>query len=183
MNWDDITRQLTQATIAAVDDLLRELDGERLYALALVTDDDWNGASLAANTEEWFAARLAAETEPDEDMHPNMTGWYRWGVGEWRNENYSWDLFKPVCDLLWDYEGPTRVELGEAMTVALEHLRRERAEALAGITLFITLTDSDDAEAVENASAMRLNPPPLLDAFLARYASALNDAQSMPEGD
>jgi hypothetical protein len=44
----------------------------------------------------------------------------------------------------------------DAMIDALAHLRAARA--LEGVTLFATISDSEDAEAVERRSANRLNP-------------------------
>ena len=60
--------------------------------------------------------------------------------------------------------------LVEAMTTALERLRQARGALLVDTILFVSLTDSDAAETVEDASACRLNPPALREQFLARYA-------------
>jgi len=58
--------------------------------------------------------------------------------------------------------------LVEVLTTALTRLREKRE--MESTILFVTLTDSDEAEVIENASAQRLNPPGLLDLFHARYA-------------
>jgi hypothetical protein len=49
------------------------------------------------------------------------------------------------------------------MIDALAHLRAARA--LEGVTLFATISDSEDAEAVERRSANRLNPVTLASEF------------------
>jgi hypothetical protein len=56
------------------------------------------------------------------------------------------------------------------MADALAHLRAERGPALESVTLFVTSSDSGDAEAVEDRYATQLNPPQLAQAFLQRYA-------------
>ena len=58
----------------------------------------------------------------------------------------------------------------DALIAALAALRAERADALHGVTLFVSVTDSDASESIENRSAAELNPPELSGPFLARYA-------------
>lgn len=60
-------------------------------------------------------------------------------------------------------------QLFEAMTAALAGLRRDRGALTADTILFLTLTDSDEAEAVEDHSAQHMNPPALLTLFSERY--------------
>lgn len=55
------------------------------------------------------------------------------------------------------------------MIDALASLRAERTAALADVTLFVTISDSDEAQAIENLSAKRLNPPDLARAFQQRF--------------
>ena len=177
MDWDDITRQLEQTVLDAFDDLIVATEGQRFYALALVTDDGGMSVGLAANTEDAFQQRLQVERQEDPELSLQDAAWFRWGVGEWRCEGWRDDLFAAVNRRLHDEVVEGRIDdidahlarLVEAMTMALAQLRRERGAQLTDAILFATLTDSDDAETIENNSAQRANPPALVDTFRKRY--------------
>lgn len=51
------------------------------------------------------------------------------------------------------------------MIDALTHLRAERAQALESVTLFVTISDSEAAHAVERQSVHQLNPSTLAAEF------------------
>jgi hypothetical protein len=177
MDWDSITRHLEQAVLSAFDDLAVAVRGRRLYALSLVTEDGAMSVGMAANTEEALQQRLDAERHGGADPSSQDGAWLRWGVGEWQYEGWRDDLFAAVNRRLYHEAVGGRIDgiaahlarLIEAMTVALARLRREREVETASTILFVTLTDSDEAEAFENASARRLNPAALLDLFHARH--------------
>jgi len=57
----------------------------------------------------------------------------------------------------------------EAMTTALVATKAALGERLADVTAFVTVTDSNDAEEIENASASRINAADLADRFLCRF--------------
>ncbi|RYE73454.1 MAG: DUF4303 domain-containing protein [Oxalobacteraceae bacterium] len=178
MDWNDIARRLEAAVLTAFDDLIALAPEPGFYALALVTEDGAMSVGLAANTEETVSIRLEAEHRESSGDPSEEEAWIRWGVGEWRHEGWRDDLFSDVNRLLCEavlaprsHASDSRLAgLVEAMTMALERLRQARGVLLADTILFVTLTDSDAAEAVEDASACRLNPPDLRDHFLARYA-------------
>jgi Domain of unknown function (DUF4303) len=64
-------------------------------------------------------------------------------------------------------------QLHADMIAALRLLDREglfgTGDERAAITLFVSISDDDAAEALENESAKALNPPAVADAFLRRY--------------
>lgn len=134
--------------------------------------------SLAANTEEAFQEHLVAERQENPQLSPQNEAGYRWSVGEWRHEGWRHDLFAAVNRLLYDEATQERIanihahlaRLFETMTVALAGLRRERGALTEGTILFVTLTDSDEAEDVENHSAQHVSPPALLKLFSERYS-------------
>lgn len=177
MDWDEITTQLEAAVLAAFDALIASLQGQGLYALALVTEDGSMSVGIAANTEEAFQEHLKAEREVEGELSPQDEAGYRWNTGEWLHEGWRNDLFaalnRVLCDEAvgeeTDNVGGHLAKLVETMTAALARLRREREAMLADTILFVTLTDSDEAEGIEDASAQQVNPPMLLDHFLKRY--------------
>jgi hypothetical protein len=174
MDWTATRTALRSATLAAVDELLPALRGERLYAICLQTDDGGMGVGLCANTEECYAEKCA-DAEPS-DRSEEYFAYLRWDSAEWRHELFGWEHFGKADEQLaagLDDADPAFApffdQLIEAMTDALANLRVERASALEHVTLFVTITDSDETLAVEDRSAQRLNPPQLAEPFLRRY--------------
>lgn len=55
------------------------------------------------------------------------------------------------------------------MTVALTVAKEYYGNNIHEVTVFVTVTDSDDAEEIENRSAVRINTPGIAQSFLARF--------------
>lgn len=171
MDWNTEVEKLRTATLAAVDALTSPLSGQRLYAICLQTADDGMSVGFCANTEEGYAEKHASEAEIEE-VTPEFLAYLRWAPAEWRYEMFGYDYFADVNDDLTaaSLNGIENFSayfdrLIEAMIDALAHLRTELAHLLDGVTLFVTISDSEKAEAVERRSAERLNPPALADQF------------------
>ncbi|WP_206243735.1 DUF4303 domain-containing protein [Novosphingobium terrae] len=176
MDWNAKAHELATATIAAVDELLSSLQGERLYAISLQTDDGGMSVGPSANTEEGYAASHAAAAT-SRTLSTAYEAYLRWNSAEWRYEILGDAHFEEINSALSDMEpGDTGedfdsyfAKLIDAMIGALATLRAKRAEALEGVTLFVSITDSDEARAIEDRSATLLNPVPLAEAFLRRF--------------
>lgn len=171
MDWNAKVEQLRTATIAAVDALTSFLEGHRLYAICLQTADDGMSVGFCANTEEGYAEKRASEAEI-EDMTPQYSAYLRWAPAEWRYEVFGDDHFVDVNRDLTAVGVNSNKDFSlhfdrliDAMIEALAHLRAERAQALEGVTLFVTISDSEEAKTVERRSADRLNPPILAGQF------------------
>lgn len=172
MNWKDISEELQAASLVAVRDLLSKHEAENIYALALFTSDDGANVALAANTEEGYQAHLAAEAE-DEPNSPEDEVYYRWASAEWVVEGWDRAVFSRVNALLARQEKSDFERyfdnLIEAMTTALAATKAALGGRLADVTAFVTVTDSDAAEGIENASASRINAADLASRFLRRF--------------
>ncbi|WP_442678896.1 DUF4303 domain-containing protein [Sphingomonas sp. ASY06-1R] len=174
MNWEKWRSELRAATLSAFDEMSAGLKGEQLYAVSLQTDDGAMTVGLCANVEEGYAERMAAEAD---EFGAQEAAYNRWAPAEWRYEMFGDEvfdtlnadlreaIFDPDCDFDAHFS-----HLLDAMADALAHLRAERGPALENVTLFVTISDSDDTEAVEDRYATQLNPPHLAQAFLQRYA-------------
>ncbi|CAN7570082.1 DUF4303 domain-containing protein [Caulobacter sp. LjRoot300] len=174
MSWKDISEELRSASLAAVKGLLSKHEREHIYALALFTSDDGANVALAANTEEGYQAHLTAEAEDeDEPNSPEDEIYYRWASGEWVVEGWDRSAFSRVNALLEQQEESDFDSyfdhLVEAMTTALVATKAALGERLADVTAFVTVTDSDAAEEIENASASRINAADLASRFLRRF--------------
>ena len=171
MNWKDISEEIEVCSLKAVESLLSRYDREHIYALALFTSDDGANISMAANTEEGYQAHLAAEAK-DEPNSPEDEIYYRWAPAEWVVEGWDRAAFSRVNALLAqqeksDFDGYFG-NLVEAMITALATVKEALGERLADVTAFVTVTDSDAAEGIENASASRINAADLAGRFLLR---------------
>ncbi|AHE53498.1 DUF4303 domain-containing protein [Sphingomonas sanxanigenens] len=170
IDWKAITKDLGEAVIAVADDLLASIGRHRLYAICLLTDDDGGSVGFWAATEEDFERRRASEAEADE-MTPAYEAYLRWTPEEWSEDAHG-DVFmrrinKPLfAEVIGGTSSPAHFDRTiEAMTDALALLRAERADKLADVTLFVSVSDSEDADGIERRSVALLNPPALISAF------------------
>ncbi|RQU04049.1 DUF4303 domain-containing protein [Burkholderia cepacia] len=159
--------------------LLAAHPGEHFYAFALYTDSGAMTVVSAANSEEGLMRiREQMEVGDDEDA-PEFT----WATGEWAYEAAESDSFNPLCKKLADTVlGPNFPEANfgqffkSLQSDMIEALRLLDQEGLFGtgaerekITLFVTISDDNGAEELENESAKILNPPTVFDRFIKRY--------------
>lgn len=107
-----------------------------------------------------------------EDITPDYAAYLRWAPAEWRYESFGDGYFAEInrdltaASLSSSEDPPLPSDrLINAMIDALAHLRAERAQLLAGVTLFVTISDSQAAPALERRSVHRLNPPALAGEF------------------
>lgn len=173
IDWAEVREELRFAVQAAVGAIIETGEVADAYAIALSVAEDGMGIGMAWTTHAHYEDRVASEDEAtDEDLT-----YFRWAPAEWQEESWLDELFADVNDIVSDVamdEGLDSKEmrkLVDALTWALAGLRETKGEALANVTLFVTITDSDEAEAVENRSAKALNSGALAEAFLGRYAS------------
>lgn len=185
MDWIATAGELRAATIAAVDMLSSVLEGRRLYAVCLQTADDGMSVGFCANTEESYAEKHASEAAI-EDMSSDYATYLRWAPAEWGYEGFGDDLFADINRDLTAASATSNDDFAlyfdhliHAMIDALAHLQAERAQALEGVTLFVTISDSEAARAVERNSVQRLNRSTLAAEFgqrLGRSGSAAPEA-------
>jgi Domain of unknown function (DUF4303) len=176
MDWAMFKAEMQAATLIAFDRLMPQIGDETLYALCLQTTDDGWGIGPFANTREGLAVQIA-ELSRSIDLTPQDLRSMQWSADEWRHDRFGDDAFMAVnqqvmqaADDVSDADLSSHVaRITDAMIGALEQLRMQHGEALDGVTMFVTKSDSDDAEALENLSSERLNPPDLHRAFLQRW--------------
>ena len=148
---------------AAAKDLrgiLNQTDGENIYAVALVTDSNCCSLFLAVNTVEY----LNNEADGSDEC--------RWHPDEWGySDGHGSELVK-LSAMLWEnYSNfPGEAFFFNALISAMKRLKeschlKERADE---ITFFVSISDDERAENLEDLSAKQLNPPALASAFLNR---------------
>ncbi len=186
MNFDpaQLSASIRDAARQAFGELRHAHPQETFYAFALYTDDGWMTIVPAANSEESF--RRAA----GDDMDPVERAYMRWATAEWACEAAGGEHFDAANALLNAApeaaptdeaadkagEAPRYREEGNALLASMvEGLRLLDAEGFFGVgearekvTLFVSISDSDEAEEIETSSARQLNPPGVVAAFAAR---------------
>lgn len=159
--------------------LLAKHPGEHFYAFALYTDSGAMTVVPAANSEEGLQRVRKQMAVPDEESATE----FRWGTGEWVYECAEAHSFNQLCKRLADTVLSTDFpaaefgrffnDLQRDMIEALGLLDREGLFGIGAererLTLFVTISDDNRAEELENVSAKVLNPPAVSDRFIRRY--------------
>lgn len=177
--FPDFVQDIRDAARETYRALLAKHPGEHFYAFALYTDSGAMTVVPAANSAEGLQRVRRKMGVRDEESAPEFT----WATGEWVYESAEARMFTPLCKRLADAVLSVRFPestfgrfFDELQRDMIEALRMLDQEGLFGvgaererITLFVTISDDDRAEELENASAKVLNPPAVFDRFIRRY--------------
>ncbi|RQS88769.1 DUF4303 domain-containing protein [Burkholderia contaminans] len=174
MDIQDLIGKIAQATTSVFSALKSEHPNEDFYAFALYTDSSAMSVQAAGNSEQALQNVLknADERSPEQDAY------YRWASSEWPYEAFHGAEFKGISKIV--RESPDRSNFlkfkADVHAAMIDALRTVDARGLFGtgpdrekIIIFVTITDDDDAEQLENDSAKQLNSPTAYQRFLNRY--------------
>ena len=182
IDWTQFQAAVRDGARAAFREVRAVHPSEHFYAFALYTDDGVMTVVPAANSEESFGRKGGGKAE---------AAYYRWATGEWAYKAVGSEHFGAAYVLLngegrdgedaeaedeWE-ESPQfaefRRQVIESLVGALVDLEGEgffgRGAAREGVTVFVSVSDSDDTVEIENESARRLNPPAVYERFAGRY--------------
>ena len=185
MNWDQLKNQIYDASKQAFHELLDSRKSEQFYAFALYTDSAAMSVSPSANSVERYAEKVGRELEDDEKTGENLA-YYKWSTSEWAYEAAHGESFALINNVLRQDGARSDISafkknLLNVMTEALAQLMSEgffeRIPAATGsaCVVFVSITDNNDAESVENKSAEIINSRPAYDEFLKRYSAGVDD--------
>jgi hypothetical protein len=170
---------IRNAAKRAFTEVRRAHKGETFYAFALYTDEGLMTVMPAANTEEGYARAV----EKYGYTKAAERSYVRWATAEWAYEAAGDGHFDATYKLLNSnkrddadddrgYRAFANKVIG-SMVAALRELDQAgffgRGEDRERVTLFVSVSDSDAAEQIENASAKELNPPAVSKRFAKRY--------------
>lgn len=174
VDFPALRSNIRDAARRAFETVIENHPGERFYAFALYSDDGAMTVLPAVNSEEALLHQARAY-----GCAP-IPNWLRWSTAEWKYEYEGSEHFETAHEMLnvaercndAEFEA-FRVELYETMVQALGYLDAEnffgtgaRREA---VTVFCSISDSEDAEHLENESARRLNSLTVYEKFKNRY--------------
>lgn len=169
--------QLIDALRADCTELIKHIGAERLYAVALVTDSDAGTVYLGMNTEESLQRRVEYYNREMDGGYSSDHPTLRWMPDEWgySDSDLGRSCLVEVSNMLLnreDYSDESRTAFYEAATRALQKLDEEGVFASiprSSLTLFVSVTDDDEAEQVEDDSAKLLNPQEVYQQFAERF--------------
>lgn len=183
VNFKQLRVAVREAAQKSFGDVRAAHADEHFYAFALYTDDGAMTIMPASNTEEGFRRKAGPQ--------PKEANYYRWATGEWAYEAAGADAFQRVYDLLnagSRYDGPGsdgetapdfpafKNQVIETMISALGELDASgffgSGTTREQVTLFVSISDSEETTAVEDASAQCLNPASVAERFAQRFRSA-----------
>ncbi|MCL6332083.1 DUF4303 domain-containing protein [Pectobacterium carotovorum subsp. carotovorum] len=171
MDWNKFEENCFKLTVKLIKKILSEKSNENFYAFSLYTDSSAMTVSLSANSEEKLKTILDADSDKSEE---NQT-YYRWAISEWAYEGYESDLFSEISkELRLSSERESFSDFKNNLINSLTNaLRRTNEEILkdggGGVIMFVSITDDDDAEYIENMSSKIINSETIHDLFSKRY--------------
>ena len=159
--WQNVAAMIRDAVAADLREIIGRIDDERIYTAALVTDRYCCSLFLAVNTLEYLESE---DEEPDDET--------KWHPDEWGySDGHGSELVK-LSKSLWENHNtlPGEAFFFSAMISAMKQVKDSGifGERTDEITLFISISDDEDAENLEDSSAMTLNSPELAAVFLNR---------------
>ena len=159
--WQDVAAKISDAVAADLREIIGRIDDERIYTAALVTDRYCCSLFLAVNTLEYLESE---DEEPDDET--------KWHPDEWGySDGHGSELVK-LSKSLWENHNtlPGEAFFFSAMISAMKQVKDSGifGERTDEVTLFISISDDEDAENLEDSSAMTLNSPELAAVFLNR---------------
>ena len=166
IDFDQLRRDVAEATRRAFAAVQSACQGQRLYAFALFSDGSAMTVCPAANTDEAYR-RAIQKAEADDAEQKN---YYRWAFPEWGVTSKGADGFNAICSALrtadrYDDKTPDgfvrfKARVYATMLLALLDLEREGVFGTGAerehLTVFCSEPDSGCAVWLEDESARRL---------------------------
>ncbi|MCG8707913.1 DUF4303 domain-containing protein [Brenneria sp. 4F2] len=171
MDWSDFESECRRTVNTLISAILAENPDEHFYAFCLYTDSSAMAVSLAANSEE----KLKSVLDADSDKSKENQNYYRWATSEWAYEDFGADLFAELSAFL--RKSPEREHfpvfknrlihsLAYALSSVVAEIFQNRHDAAV---MFVSITDDDEAEDIENSSSEIINTEIAHNLFLTRY--------------
>nr|WP_301291428.1 DUF4303 domain-containing protein [Paenibacillus xylanexedens] len=151
---------------------LAKVEHEKVYACAFGTDSDWVTLFMALNTEESLSKHITSMKEQGLCDSEQDEIYYRWGCSEYQ---YGEDThFNHISRLLYateevqEYKDEIIRIIAKVVNETADDVFAQYGQAKADITFFVSLTDDDLAEEIENQSVHQMTVPSLASKFLKR---------------
>ena len=185
--FESIESKIYKAIKKDMKYILKKIGNEKIYSIALVTDEDCISVYLAANTFEFLRKKdldilkFMKQYLSEDEIRGVENGSYsltKWIPAEWGYSDDGSGGLTKISRLLFEQEAnnPTEYEKNkhlyfETITSVLKRLMKENVfgSYTNDITFFVTLSDGDGIYEIENYSAQQLNSSEVYEKFLHRH--------------
>lgn len=174
MDWNRLTLDVANAAKKSFARLISTHDNESFYAFSLYTDSSAMTVLAAANS----LQKLEQKVSSSSPLTPQDEAYYKWATSEWGYEAIDAQQFKEISTALRGSQDRKdfscfKEKLIDCLTKAL-HCFKESPEfkknsPVNKVFFFVSVTDDDNFECIENETAKILNNEELYNEFLARY--------------
>ncbi|MDQ0660612.1 DUF4303 domain-containing protein [Paenibacillus sp. W2I17] len=165
--------QFRAGFLSDLEQTLAKVQHEKVYACAFGTDSDWVTLFMAVNTEESLSKHITNMKEQGLCDSEQDEVYYRWGCSEYQYGEET--HFNHISRLLYateevqGYKDEIIRIIAKVVNETADDVFARYGQAKADITFFVSLTDDDLAEEIENQSVHQMTVPSLASKFLKRY--------------
>ena len=181
-----ISKKLCKAIKKDAKRVLKELDGEELYSVALVTDSDCISLYMALNTYEYLETadeeylELVREDLTEADINQIKSGVIcltKWLPDEWGYSDGETSALNKISRLLYkkeetvpeEYEKNKKLFLEMVITVFKDLIEdKVFGKDSEHVTFFVSMSDGEGIYDIENYSAKMLNSQKVYEEFVNR---------------
>ncbi|WP_296185853.1 DUF4303 domain-containing protein [Pseudomonas sp. UBA1879] len=178
MNWSELQERVSDAAKRAFLELHRKHPDAEIYAFVLYTDSSVMSIGSSANSIESLNEKVEQEID-DEDRTPENEAYFKWAFSEWAYDTIGGEFFKEINKDLrksserLDFEVFKKKVL-VTMIDSLRSLTNERffdglSKAAGDPVIYVSMSDDDEAETIENESAEAINSKSVYERFVVRY--------------
>lgn len=188
--FEELKNKIQQAVKDDFKRILMEVGEEKIYSIALVTDSDCTSLFLAVNTYEYMRkqddnsieeAKDCLPKEIVEKMKAGLLCISKWVPADWGYSDGKKSKLNKVSEMLYHKEeslGPDDAVKSKYQELVLEtiistfHMLIQSdafGEISKEITFFVSMSDDERTEDIENYSAKLLNSEEVYEEFLKRY--------------
>lgn len=169
----EFEQRVREGFLQDLEHILSQVAHEKVYVCAFGTDSDFITLFLAVNTEESLARHIADMKSKGLCDDAESEIYYRWGCSEFQYGQES--HFNHISRLLYATENTYQYKdemvniLAKIVKETNDDLFTQYGQVKEDITFFVSMTDDDLAEELENQSVVLMTNPALIPSFLARY--------------
>jgi hypothetical protein len=150
-----------------------KLQNEKVYACAFGTDGSWKTLFFAVNTEESLKRHI--ENMKDKGLHRGNEQddvYFRWGCSEFQygdgHFNHLYKLLNTTKNV-HEYQNEIVKTVAKVVNETDTAFFSKFGQSKEDITFFMSITDDDGADELENRSVVLMTSEKLADEFLGRY--------------
>ncbi|GAB0168349.1 DUF4303 domain-containing protein [Lysinibacillus sp. CTST325] len=176
--FKELEKKMVNAIKNDFKEMLHFIGDERIYAVCFVTDSEARTTFFVANTYEYIEKRDQEYIEKGWESAYDELKWdpSDWGYG---NSHFQSDASMSVASYLSEKREDIEEEIFDGfeeklhttMISVLDNLHNEKVfcQNKDDITVFISMSDDERTEEVENYSARSLNSEKVYNEFLKRF--------------